>query len=1212
MMGYSQFKKVWLSLVDVRAELRNRHERFNRFLPNGTLVKKLQLLVNLEEQQEAKTLLEAANSLSDEQIARERRDLVQEALLLSRVVIAEALDAAGQVYLFGKGSLNCFDGDPMEPDFIDFMEYELVKELWRERVRPDTSSSTLVVPAADGEGNRPENDGDAEQRSGAIPSAAKADPQKNLPSKSNKRSPSLLPSRPRVAVAAAAQAFGHRQVSLMTAFLWGKRVKQISCGSVVVYAVTDSGEVFCWGGNKRSWRYFYDHDTLSAGAEGYTVDRPHSRGGEQSLDMDQARPLTARSEMLKLSVPSQVVENQKQHDQLNLRKKYRKTFVQPERILPTEEQKRHKLSLVGRYYDLMPSLNPSAPSPTPSLQELMETVEPELNVDDLALSLQLRGVYLAKQTRIELIEKLGDCLELELECIGEKFHEHMKEQDKITRRLRHDRRENQMLAVAAKTAVLWHELCILLGDIVKIEHDTFSTGQVEYLEMKRKIMAAKQKVKRQAREGCSNQESTEGKQRQPLLHLNGLTSRGSPLQNFNGQHALEDIAVGSRHVLAIHQSGKLLTWGVGSFGRLGGAHESKKARSQSDPDSWHSDVHAPEVVDALQSFRFRSVACGFGHSLALSNRGQVFVWGSAAHGKLGIGKIDASESFTLAPMPLPLPSGLVVRKIACGPSHSALLTTDGGLYVWGCGDGGKLGLGDGRDVGQNRVPRNGGNLGVLSTPTRVLEPFAREKLVEVSCGTGHTAVLSATTKRGDGSLVGGRVYVAGSNHALAKFTPSFTLLPIVSDDNEAIVISKVSCGNAHTALVSSEGELFTWGKNVGGCTGHSTLLPLVKTPTRVSCMYQRPANLCLRKGVSAVQSTQNATCLPDYALRSESGESSRLFAQTQQEMCPFWQVTLQSMSRIERVRVVLWRSREGDDSSPLATQRTSTSSSATLKYSVLISEFPFDTEERGKYSLAKAKGHSTHVGCSFPNDRDEWVWTPPVDTFGRFVRIQLDNAMGMLSLSAVEVMGMHSSEYRGPRVSEVTCGEAMTAVVCRPLSSVDMLRERFLRAVRADRASLWILEQIETFHPFLQEELAVFGNRGRSCALCRPNEKCAVCLLEDAVLSDGKMKPAAKSTGSDRSDSTTKQKEAEKRESLLQLTLDELCQRLLTMNMRTEEEEAEQQKQLEQELLDINVLAREKQRDEVGAQALAKAAPAYGLLEKLRRTLGFKSISQSK
>lgn len=1226
MMGYFQFKKVWLSLVDVRAELRNRHEKFNRFLPDSVLMKKLQVLVNLEEKQEATTLLEAANALDDEKIARERRHLVEEALVLSRVVIGEALDAAGHVYLFGKGPFNCFDGDPMEPDFVDFIEYELVKKLWKERVRPDSTAMSTPVESADPSSPEVNDNSEKIGGGGSFKPVSGNAPNDKAPS-----STAQLQSLSRIAVAAAAQAFESRQVSLVTAFLWGKRVKHIACGSVVAFAVTDSGEVFCWGGKQRKWQYFYDHSTLKDGADGYTVDRPQSRGGERPFVKELDRPLTTRSEMLKFSVPSQVAANQTQYDQLHLRRKYRKTFVKPEYILPTDEDKQRRLLLVGRYYDLLPANNDqsvTSQKAPPSLHELMETVEPELNVDDLALSLQVRGVYLAKQTRIELMEKLGNCLELEIECTGVKFHEHLKDQDKLARRLRHDRMENPMLAIAAKTAVLWHELCLLQESIITVESETFSKGQREYLEMKRKILAAKQKIKRQAKEGFFDADN----KIVSLLHANGLTSRGSPMRNFNGQHAVECLAVGSRHALAVHQSGKLLTWGVGSFGRLGGAHENQhESRNQkNDPDAWHGDVHSPEFVDALKAFRFRSVACGFGHSLALSTQGQVFVWGSATHGKLGIGKVDAAESFTLSPMPLQLPTGVVVRKIACGPSHSALLTSDGHLYVWGSGDGGKLGLGDGRDIGQNQIPRNGGKLGLVSTPTRVLEPFAREKLVDVSCGTGHTVVISATSKTVDHNQkqqqTGGLVYVAGSNHALAKFTPTFTHLPLPTDNknsNKAIAIAKVSCGNAHTALVSSEGELFTWGKNVGGCTGHSVLLPLIKTPTRVGCMYQRPANLCLLGGVTALQSTQNATCLPEYALRRGGGlgASELNYSQTQQELCPFWQVALQRLSRIESVRVVIKKPVDSgggsDDDSGFSTKRPSTSSSANLKTSILISQFPFDTEERGKYSLAKAKSHSTHVAFSLLHDddqRNEFVWTAPVDTLGKFVRIQIENpTIAMLSLDTVEVVGMDSTAYKGPKVTDVECGDGMTIAICRPLSSVEMLRERFLRAVRADRASLWILEQIETFHPFLQDELVKSGHqRGKQvpCVLCRPRAKCVVCQLEEAILTDSRVNLGPTTKQSDPSNSKLEAIE-QKRDALKQLTLEELCHQLLNMNMRTEEEEQVQQKRLEQELLvDATSLALAKQEEEQALVVKHVNAPLLrgpnetSLLSKLKKALG--------
>ncbi|TYZ58766.1 hypothetical protein PybrP1_003335 [[Pythium] brassicae (nom. inval.)] len=1215
MMGYHQFKKVWLSLVDVRAELRGRHERFNRFLPTSVLAKKLEALVTLEEKQEAKTLLEAANSLEDERVARERRELVDDAQLLARVALGEALDAAGQVYVFGKGPFGCFDGEPVQPDFADFLEFGLVQELWTARVRP---SSAATAPAlvlerepAGGPGSpepgRPETEDSAATQS---------------PGASTTQARTPLESRSRIAVAAAARAFANRQVSLATAFLWAKRVRSVACGAVAAFAVTDAGEVFCWGGKQRAWRYFYDQSSaLASGADGDTVERPlrRSGGARPALPNDPGRPLTTRSEILKLSLPTQAARNQGRHNASPLRTQYARTFVKPERILPTVDDERARLLLAGRYYDLLPPApaapplspapSPTAPLPTaPSLQELLETVEPELNVDDLALSLQMRGVYLAKQTRVELLAKLGDCLALELECVGEAFHAHMKAQDAVARRLRHARRENAMVAVAGKTAALWSELGFLQTSIVAAEHDAFRQDQKQYLDMKHRIVAAKQRTKRQAREGFDAPGRHGDATPVLLAHANGLTARGSPLQDFNGQQAVECVAVGSRHAIAVHQSGTLLTWGVGSFGRLGGAHDGaspERAWDPNDPTAWHSDVHAPAAVDALKQHRFRAVACGFSHSMALTSRGQVFVWGSATHGKLGIGPVGAAESFTLAPVLLSLPRGVVVRKIACGPSHSALLSTDGHLYVWGSGDGGKLGLGDGRDVGQDGVPRNGGSLGVLAAPTRVREPFADEKLVEVSCGVGHTAVLSATvaaTQSGHAgdTLVGGRVFVAGSNHALAKFTPTFTALAIAIRANEHVPMARVSCGSAHTAL--------------------------------------RPGNLCLLDGVHAVQSTQNASCRPGYALRSSAlGE----YAQTQQETCPFWQVTLQRMSRIESVRIVVWSAAAGIIGG--GTARQASSSGPRLKYSVLTSPFPFDTEERGKYSLAVAKRHSTHAEFALRGpEQTEWVWTLPVDTFGQHVRVQLDNASGMLGLRAVEVVGTDATAYKGPKVSDVSCGEAVTAAVCRPLSSADALRERFLRAVRADRASLWVLQQIESFHPFLRDELVVDpGHRGSDCVLCRPKETCVACLVERAVLADGKVDTAKRivttdggydnNAGRARTAATTaavvraREKEAEESEALRRLTLEELCHKLLTMNMRTEEEEAAQQQQLEQQLLDMNVFAAGDKPQQTGVGAgrgvtaqgvrgrvsgrSAADTASSGILSKLKRVFGRKVVS---
>ncbi|RLN89275.1 hypothetical protein BBJ28_00016998 [Nothophytophthora sp. Chile5] len=504
MMTYFQFKKAWLSIVDVQAELRQRGERFNKFLPPAMLAKKLAMLVSMEEKQEARTLLEASHTLSDEMVAAQRRELVKEARLLARVTLTEALDAAGQVYVFGKGAFQRFDGEPREPDFVEFMEFGLVRELWRQRVRPPVPSApstvSVVATSTPSEDEKKDSSGSEQE---ALQSTDQSTATSGLMTSGDRPSPSST------TLETAARAFADRQISKATAFLWGKRVSHVACGAAMAYALTDAGEVFCWGGNKRQWRYFYDEATYGNGEKPHDGHNPDAEEGTAILTGDRHqllhRPLTTRSEMLKLfSLPSQVVESQETHAQLELRQKYAKVFEKPEPLVLTEEDKRRRLQLVGQYYDL---LNPVAPSTTekpiasPPLQELLDTVEPELNVDDLSLSLYIRGVELAKPTRMALLDTLGECLELELECVGVQFHEHMKQQDQVARRYRKERRERPLAALTLKTTARWFELRELREKMANAEHERLTKGEDEYDQMKRTIMRSTQKLKRRAREG---------------------------------------------------------------------------------------------------------------------------------------------------------------------------------------------------------------------------------------------------------------------------------------------------------------------------------------------------------------------------------------------------------------------------------------------------------------------------------------------------------------------------------------------------------------------------------------------------------------------------------------------------------------------------------------------------------------------------------------
>jgi len=88
-----------------------------------------------------------------------------------------------------------------------------------------------------------------------------------------------------------------------------------------------------------------------------------------------------------------------------------------------------------------------------------------------------------------------------------------------------------------------------------------------------------------------------------------------------------------------------------------------------------------------------------------------------------------------------------VREVSCGSSHSACVTDKGELYVWGCADGGRLGLGIQRQETQFRPVKVSVNGSQGFPPVhkgvdhREGSPaFGGQKLLHVSCGNAHTLV----------------------------------------------------------------------------------------------------------------------------------------------------------------------------------------------------------------------------------------------------------------------------------------------------------------------------------------------------------------------------------------------------------------------------------------------------------------------------------------
>jgi alpha-tubulin suppressor-like RCC1 family protein len=104
----------------------------------------------------------------------------------------------------------------------------------------------------------------------------------------------------------------------------------------------------------------------------------------------------------------------------------------------------------------------------------------------------------------------------------------------------------------------------------------------------------------------------------------------------------------------------------------------------------YDEPSSPVEVQCLDD---PSLSLGTHHGAALI-RGDVYTWGKAQHGRLGQGAIvEDQDSAPVCRVEMLHIHSIRVAGVACGSEHMVAYGEDG-LYTWGSGKHGKLGLGD--------------------------------------------------------------------------------------------------------------------------------------------------------------------------------------------------------------------------------------------------------------------------------------------------------------------------------------------------------------------------------------------------------------------------------------------------------------------------------------------------------------------------------------
>lgn len=281
----------------------------------------------------------------------------------------------------------------------------------------------------------------------------------------------------------------------------------------------------------------------------------------------------------------------------------------------------------------------------------------------------------------------------------------------------------------------------------------------------------------------------------------------------NDKVKIVGIAAGSYHSLALADDGSVWSWGYNSYGQLG--FEGENSSLPHLIEGFH-DLESPDSTTngsktrTKPSLKISSVKAGGMMSLAIDNLGALWMWGNCPQNISG-SEAEVLHSSSSTPIPIPDFHGHTVVKVACGNEHVVALVSsceppNGGdllCYSWGINRQGQLGLGD----KENRLRPE-----VIET-FNIESPWA---VYDVACGGSHTAVLAYEKSSSDKSESVCWTFGLGDNGQVGQGTTQSALFPKpVKDLPKNVFLISVDCGLFHTSVVSSAGDVWSWGMEKG-------------------------------------------------------------------------------------------------------------------------------------------------------------------------------------------------------------------------------------------------------------------------------------------------------------------------------------------------------------------------------------------------------------
>ena len=309
------------------------------------------------------------------------------------------------------------------------------------------------------------------------------------------------------------------------------------------------------------------------------------------------------------------------------------------------------------------------------------------------------------------------------------------------------------------------------------------------------------------------------------------------------------ISAGADHVLALGSDGNVYAWGNNAYGQLGfengGAMQS-----------------TPTLVEALQNKNVIAVSAGRFFSLALTEGGQVYSFGTNNLLQLGYAFAEnAPSTMSATPTLIAGLSTVFITQISAGYDSAIAIDINGKAYLWGSTANGLLGVAAGSDpqtptvlpdtktttpidsvalsmnhsafllndgtvgfMGLNKYGQYGNDEASSTASVRFkITDTSALNIIDLAVSEQQTVLLSAD----------GKVYTAGARLSGDTESATKTFVSLFEGSAKAPVASAIGAGYQNGALIAQDGSVWTWGDNSRGQLGNGTVDNSTATPQKV-------------------------------------------------------------------------------------------------------------------------------------------------------------------------------------------------------------------------------------------------------------------------------------------------------------------------------------------------------------------------------------------